>query len=324
MKKAWLKIALMLAAATAYAIPAQAEDATFPSQVIRIIVPQNPGGTTDVLARLIAGKISSELGTSVVVDYKPGAGGNIGMDLVAKSAPDGYTLLLGYVGTQAVNGAVYAHLSYNPDKDFVSVASVATIPFMTVVNNDLPVHSIADLVKLAHTRQLDYGTSGNGSLNQLMGEMLNEEAHIKIMHVPYKGIAQALTDTIAGRIQVLPIAVPSVFSQVKAGLVRPLAVTSANRVPTLKDVPTMAESGYPQLTFDSWFGLFAPVKTPATVVQRINDAVNQALHSPDVIQKFEAIGAEPLAQSPKQFAAQVKSDTARWGKVARDANIHID
>lgn len=303
---------------------ADAAEPPYPSKTVRIIIPQNPGGTTDVLGRVISAKLSVKWGVSVIIDYRAGAGGNIGMDLVAKSAGDGYTLLLGYVGTQSVNGAVYKHLPYDPDKDFVSVASLATIPFMTVVNNDVPVKTMGELVALAKKKPLNYATSGNGSLNQLMGEMLNNTAHIRITHVPYKGIAQAITDTIAGRIEVLPVAVPSVFAQVKAGSVRPIAVTGASRVDALPDVPTMAESGYPELTFDSWFGLFAPSSTPMDIVQKINADVNEALRGSDVVEKFESVGGKPFAQSQPQFAAQVKADTAKWGQVARDAHVTVD
>jgi tripartite-type tricarboxylate transporter receptor subunit TctC len=297
---------------------------SYPSKTVRIIIPQNPGGTTDVLGRVISAKLTAKWGVSVIIDYRAGAGGNIGMDLVAKSPGDGYTLLLGYVGTQSVNGAVYAHLPYDPDKDFVSVASLATIPFMTVVNKDVPVKTMKELVALAKTKPLNYATSGNGSLNQLMGEMLNNTAHIKITHVPYKGIAQAITDTIAGRIEVLPTAVPSAFTQVKAGALRPLSVTSAKRVAALPDVPTVAEAGFPELTFDSWFGLFAPASTPMDIVQKINADVNEALRGSDVVEKFESVGGEPFPQSQQQFAAQVKADTAKWGKVARDAHVTVD
>jgi tripartite-type tricarboxylate transporter receptor subunit TctC len=320
--KSALAFGLLAASCSLVGAPAAAQ--SYPSKPVKIIIPQNPGGTTDVLGRVISAKLSAKWGVSVVIDYRAGAGGNIGMDVVAKSAGDGYTLLLGYVGTQSVNGAVYQHLPYDPDKDFVSVASLATIPFMTVVNKDLPVHTMKELVALAKTRQLDYATSGNGSLNQLMGEMLNNTAHIKIQHVPYKGIAQAITDTIAGRVQVLPVAVPSAFTQVKAGSLRPLAVTSSTRVAALPDVPTMAESGYPELTFDSWFGLFAPSSTPADVVRKINADVNEALRQPDVVEKFESVGGKPFPQSQEAFAAQVKSDTAKWGKVARDAHVTVD
>ena len=317
-KLAWVALSC------AFVLCARAAPPSYPAKLVRLVIPQNAGGTTDVLGRVIAAKLSAKWGESVILDYRPGAGGNIGMDLVAKAKPDGYTLLLGYVGTQSVNGAVYHHLNYDPERDFVSVASLATIPFMTVVNNNLPVKTISELVALAKARPLYYATSGNGSLNQLMGEMLNNAAGIKITHVPYKGIAQALTDTIGGRVEVLPIAVPSVFTQVTAGMVRPLAVTSEQRVKALPNVPTMAQSGYPQLTFDSWFGIFAPVATPPRIVAQINAAVNEALRMPDVIKAYESVGAEPLVQSRTQFAAQVKADTAKWGRVARDAHITID
>lgn len=303
---------------------AQTAAPDFPAKPVKIYVPQNPGGTTDVLARYLADRLAKMWGQPVIVDYKPGAGGNIGADFVAKSPADGYTLMMGYVGTQAVNGAIYKNLPYNPDKDFVAVASVATVPFMVVVNKDLGVSTMAELIALAKTRQINYATSGNGSLNHLMGEILNRSAGINITHVPYKGIAQAVTDTIGGQVQALPIAVPSVIQYVRAGSVKPLAVTSTKRVSSLPDVPTMAESGVDALSFDSWFGLFAPVATPAPVVLKINQAVNEILNSPDAAKTFASVGAETLSLSPDAFGELVRKDTARWGKVARESGATVE
>ncbi|MES2972478.1 MAG: tripartite tricarboxylate transporter substrate binding protein [Pseudomonadota bacterium] len=318
-------IAAAMLAVGAAAVPALAQTSgPFPSRVVKIIVPQNPGGTSDVLARHVATRLAEKWGQPVVVDYKAGAGGNVGADFVAKSPADGYTLMLGYVGTQSVNAAVYKSLSYDPEKDFAAVAAIATIPFMTVVNNKLPVSNMKELIALAKTRSLNYATSGNGSLNHLMGEMLNNTAGVKIVHVPYKGIAQAVTDTIGGQIEVLHIAVPSVMTQVKAGMVKPIAVTGAKRVDAIKDVPTMAESGVKALEFDSWFGLFAPAAVPAAVVQKINADVNEILRAKDTIDKFAGVGADPLPVSAQAFDTMVKNDTARWGKVARDSGTKAD
>ncbi len=318
-------IAAAMLAVGAAAVPALAQTSgPFPSRVVKIIVPQNPGGTSDVLARHVATRLAEKWGQPVVVDYKAGAGGNVGADFVAKSPADGYTLMLGYVGTQSVNAAVYKSLSYDPEKDFAAVAAIATIPFMTVVNNKLPVSNMKELIALAKTRSLNYATSGNGSLNHLMGEMLNNTAGVKIVHVPYKGIAQAVTDTIGGQIEVLHIAVPSVMTQVKAGMVKPIAVTGAKRVEAIKDVPTMAESGVKALEFDSWFGLFAPAAVPAAVVQKINADVNEILRAKDTIDKFAGVGADPLPVSAQAFDTMVKNDTARWGKVARDSGTKAD
>ncbi len=302
---------------------AQTTDTAFPAKPVKIYVPQNPGGTTDVLARYLADRLAKMWGQPVIVDYKPGAGGNIGADFVAKSPPDGYTLMMGYVGTQAVNGAIYKNLPYNPDKDFVAVASVATVPFMYVVNKDLGVATMAELIALAKTRQLNYATSGNGSLNHLMGEILNRSAGINILHVPYKGIAQAVTDTIGGQVQALPIAVPSVIQYVRAGSVKPLAVTSTKRVSSLPDVPTMAESGVDALSFDSWFGLFAPAATPEPVVRKINQSINEILSTPDAATTFASVGAQTLSMSTQEFGDLVRKDTARWGRVARESGATV-
>jgi tripartite-type tricarboxylate transporter receptor subunit TctC len=320
--KAFLAAALLALGAPTLALAQTAGG--FPSRVVKIIVPQNPGGTSDVLARHVANRLAEKWGQPVIVDYKAGAGGNVGADFVAKSPPDGYTLMLGYVGTQSVNAAVYKSLSYDPEKDFSAVAALATIPFMTVVNNKLPVKTMQELVALARTRSLNYATSGNGSLNHLMGEMLNNTAGIKTVHVPYKGIAQAVTDTIGGQVEILHIAVPSVMTQIKAGMVKPLAVTSAHRVEAIKDVPTMAESGFKAMEFDSWFGLFAPAAVPAAVVQKINADVNDVLREKETVAKFADVGAEPLATSPQAFDAMVRRDTARWGKAARDSGARAE
>ena len=305
-------------------VGAQTTDSAYPAKPVRIYVPQNPGGTTDVLARYLADRLTKMWGQPVIVDYKPGAGGNIGADFVAKSPADGYTMMMGYVGTQAVNGAIYKNLPYDPDKDFIAVASVATVPFMYVVNKDLGVATMAELIALARTRQLNYATSGNGSLNHLMGEILNRSAGINILHIPYKGIAQAVTDTIGGQVQVLPIAVPSVIQYLRAGSVKPLAVTSTKRVGSLPDVPTMAEAGVDALSFDSWFGLFAPASTPAQVVQKINQSVNEILNTPDAATTFASVGAETLSMSTQAFGELVRKDTARWGKVARESGATVE
>ena len=318
----WLTLGLLLALSAATG--AQSVGAAYPVKPVRIYVPQNPGGTTDVLARYLADRLSKMWGQPVIVDYKPGAGGNIGADFVAKSAADGYTMMMGYVGTQSVNGAIYKNLPYDPDKDFVAVAAVATVPFMYVVNKDLGVATMAELIALARTRQLNYATSGNGSLNHLMGEILNQSAGINILHVPYKGIAQAVTDTIGGQVQALPIAVPSVIQYVRAGSVKPLAVTSTKRVSSLPDVPTMAEAGVDALSFDSWFGLFAQASTPEQVVRKINESVNEILSTPDAATTFASVGAQTLSMSTQAFGELVRKDTARWGKVARESGATVE
>ena len=314
----WLMLALSAAAG------AQPAGTAYPVKPVRIYVPQNPGGTTDVLARYLSDRLSKMWGQPVIVDYKPGAGGNIGADFVAKSPPDGYTLMMGYVGTQAVNGAIYKNLPYDPDKDFVAVAAVATVPFMYVVNKDLGVATMAELIALARTRQLNYATSGNGSLNHLMGEILNQSAGINILHVPYKGIAQAVTDTIGGQVQALPIAVPSVIQYVRAGAVKPLAITSTKRVSSLPVVPTMAEAGVDALSFDSWFGLFAPASTPEPVVRKINESINEILSTPDAATTFASVGAQTLSMTSQAFGELVRKDTARWGKVARESGATVE
>jgi tripartite-type tricarboxylate transporter receptor subunit TctC len=261
-----------------------------------------------------------------VVDNKPGAGGNVGTEFVAKSQADGYTLLMSYVGTQAINGSVYRSLPFDPYKDFATVATVATVPFALVVNQNFPPKTTQELVAYAkaHPGQVNFGSAGNGSLNQLLGEMVNLNQGIKLVHVPYKGAAGALTDTIAGQIQMTFGSLPSVAAHIRSDKVRALAVTGAKRSPAFPNVPTLGEGGLAGFELSPWFGLLAPVGTPEAVVKKINADVAEILRDKDLLEKFAANGADPYATTPEQFSRILAQDIQKWAQVVKASGAKID
>jgi tripartite-type tricarboxylate transporter receptor subunit TctC len=299
---------------------------TFPSKAVRIVVPQTPGGATDVLARAIGQKLGERWGHAVVIDNRGGAGGTIGTDLVAKSPPDGYTLLMSYAGTQAINPSLYPHLPFDSVKDFEMVATVAVVPFLLVVNPNFPAKDLKELIAAAKAKpdQVTYASSGNGSVNHLLGEMLKTEAGIKMVHVPYKGIAPAITDVIGGRIDAAFTSVPSVIQHVKSGGVRALAVTSAQRSGALPDVPTIAEAALPGFDVNPWWGLLAPAGTPQAVVAQLNKEVGEAVQTPEVQEIYRKQGATSLLMSPPEFKKVLESDIAKWAKVVADSGAKLD
>ena len=312
----------------AFAVIAAAEVSAqvYPSRPIRFVVPQTPGGASDALARVTGQKLGERWNQQFVIDNRGGAGGNIGTDTVAKSAPDGYTWLLAYVGTHAINAALYKKLPFDPDRDFAPVATLATLPFVVVVNNNLPVKNVPELMALAKTKPggLSYGSAGSGSVNHLLGVMLNARGGVNIVHVPYRGAAAALTDTMSGQVHMYYASMPSVVQHVRAGAVRAIAVTSATRSDALKDVPTIAESGFPGFDVNPWFGILAPAGTPAAVIVRINADVNQMLAQKDVIERFANLGAVPFATTPAQFSGIAHDDIVKWAKVVKESGATVD
>lgn len=301
---------------------AHAQD--FPTRSVRILVPQAPGGASDALARIIAQKLSDKWGQPVVVENRAGAGGNIGMEAVATSPADGYTLLMSYVGTHAINGALYKKLPFDPEKDFVPVASLATVPFVIVARPNAPFRTVQELIAVAKKQQLTYGSAGNGSVNHLLGEMLNTAAGVKLAHVPYRGAAPAMQDLLGGQIDLVFTSLPSVAGHLKQGSLIAIAVTSKNRAASFPDIPTIAEAGIPDFDVNPWFGLFAPAKVPAAIVNRINADVNALLTSKEVIEKFAALGSEPYITDPAKFAAVLHADIAKWGQVVKSSGASID
>lgn len=316
----------IVAAFAVLAAPSMASAQAFPGKPVKIVVPQTPGGASDALARIVGQKLSERWGQPVVVENKAGAGGNVGTDLVAKSPPDGYTLLMSYVGTQAINGSLYKALPYDPYKDFATVATVATVPFALVVNQNFPPRTVAELVAhaRAHPGEVNFGSAGNGSLNQLLGEMVNMGQGIKLVHVPYKGVAGALTDTMGGQIQMTFSSLPSVAGHIRGDKLRALAVTGTRRSAAFPNVPTLAEAGLAGFELSPWFGLLAPAGTPEAVVKKINADVAEILRDKDLLEKFAGAGAEPYATAPDQFARILLDDIQKWSQVVKTSGAKID
>jgi tripartite-type tricarboxylate transporter receptor subunit TctC len=320
--KATIRALLALALLGLAAAPVEA----FPTKQVKIIVPQAPGGASDALSRMIAARLGEKWGQPVVVENRPGAGGNIGTAEAAKAPADGHTLLLGYVGTHVINPHVYKNLGWDPVKDFVAVATLAAVPFVVVVNSELPVRTTQDLIALARREDggLNFASAGNGSVNHLLGELFSTAAGVKMTHVPYKGAAPALSDTIGGQVKVSFTSMPSAVAHIKGGRLRGIAVTSAQRSESMPEIPTLAESGLPGFDVNPWFGLLAPAGTPEAVVNQINRDINEALRTPELRQQFAKQGAVPLLMTPAEFAAQVKGDLAKWEKVVRDSGAKLE
>lgn len=323
MRKPFACALLVLAAATLVGLPAAADN--YPSRPIKLVVPYPPGGSADILARLLEQKLGAVLGQTIVVENKPGAGTAIGADFVARSQPDGYTLLLGTVSSQAMNPAV-VHVAYDPVKNFVAIAPVATIPFVLDLNPSVPAKSVKEFVAWAkaHPGQVNYSSAGNGTSNHLAGALFNETAGIDLVHIPYKGSAPALQDLVAGRVQAMFDLVTTSLPMIQASKVRPIAVTSAARVPTLPDIPTLKESGYPDYEVTAWFGLFAPAGTPPAAIARLHDATAQALGAPEFKDKLAKMGMTPMAASQADFARTVAAEAVKWRNVVKSARIKTD
>ncbi len=324
LKPATLGALALAIGATLGAGPAAAQ--AFPIKPVRIVVPQTPGGASDALARIIGQKLSERWGQPVVVENKAGAGGNVGTDYVAKSPADGYTLLMSYVGTQAINGSVYKSLTYEPYKDFAPVATLATVPFALVVNQNFPVKTPAELVPYvkAHPGAVNFGSAGNGSLNHLLGEMVNMNQGVKLVHVPYKGAAGALTDTISGQIQMTFTSLPSVAGHIRGDRLRALAVTGSKRSATFPNLPTFAEVGIAGLELSPWFGLLAPAGTPEPIVRKMNADIAELLRDKDVLEKFAGLGADPYVTQPEQFGRILQDDIQKWARVVKASGARID
>ena len=307
------------------AAPAAAED-KYPSKPITIVVPFSAGGTTDILARIVGVKLGETLGETVIIDNRPGAGGNIGAALVAKAKPDGYTLLMGTVGTHAINQTLYPKLSFDPIKDFAPLTRVANLPNLLVVHPSVPVKNVQELIAYAKANpgKLNFGSSGNGSSIHLSGELFKNMTGIDMQHVPYKGSAPAVTDLLGGQISMMFDNMPSAIQHVKSGKLRPLAVTTTKRSPALPNVPTIAESGVKGYEATSWFGLLAPAGTPPALVNRLNAELVKILAMPDVKKQMAEQGAETYSETPAAFSAFIKSETAKWAKVVKASGAVVD
>jgi tripartite-type tricarboxylate transporter receptor subunit TctC len=314
--------ALCVAAAALVAVPATAQS-VWPNKPVRIVVTFPPGGAPDTLARILAEKWGS-LGQPMTVDNKPGAGGNIGADFVAKSAPDGATLVVGTVGTHAINAALYDKMPYNNIKDFTPITFLASTPNLLVVNNTVPAKTVKELVELAKKRPLSFGSSGSGTSIHLSGELFNTMAGVKMQHIPYKGRAQAIPDLLGGRIDMIFDNMPSALPLVKAGELRAIAVTSAQRSPAAPNVPTIAESGLPGFEATSWFALYAPAGLPRDVQMKINAEALRVMALPDVKEKLATLGLEIATGTPEALAQVTQQETAKWSKVVKESGAKLD
>ena len=313
-------------AAVTAAVPAMAQAPAYPNKPITIIVPFAAGGTTDILARLVGQYLGTELGQPVLVDNRVGAGGNIGGQLAARSAADGYTLFMGTVGTHAINQSLYSKMPFDPIKDFAPISRVANVPNLLVANPQQPFENVKELIAYAKANpgKINFGSSGNGSSIHLSGELFKMMTKVDMIHVPYKGSAPAMNDLLGNQIAIMFDNMPSAIQHVRAGKLRPLAVTTAKRSPELPDVPTIAEAGVPGYEATSWFGLLAPANTPAPIVDKIDAALMKVYKNPELLKKFADQGAEPVVETPAQFATFIKAETAKWGKVVKESGATVD
>lgn len=321
-----LRIRLLAAALLAAPLAAAAQapaGAAWPTRPIRIVVTFPPGGAPDTLARILAEKWAA-LGQPITVDNKPGAGGNIGADLVAKSPPDGHTLVVGTVGTHAINAALYEKMPYNHLKDFTPIGFLAATPNLLVVNKSVPAATVKELIELAKKQPLSFGSSGSGTSIHLSGELFNTMAGVKMQHVPYKGRAQAIPDLLGGRIQLIFDNMPSALPLVKSGELKAIAVTSASRSPAAPQIPTIAESGLPGFEATSWFALYGPAGIAREVQLRIHAEMQKALAAPDVKDKLAGLGLEPNPGSPEALTTFMQAETTKWAKVVKDSGAKPD
>jgi len=314
----------VLLAGLALTLAAQAQPVAWPTKPVRIVVTFPPGGAPDTLARILADKWGQSLGQTVTVDNKPGAGGNIGSDLVAKSPGDGATLLIGTVGTHAINAALYPSLPYNHMKDFTPISFLASTPNLLVVNNSVPAKSVKELIDLAKKTPLSFGSSGSGTSIHLSGELFNTMAGVKMQHIPYKGRAQAIPDLLGGRITMIFDNMPSALPLVKSGEVRALAVTSATRSPAAPNIPTVAESGLPGFEATSWFALYAPAGISKEVQAKINAETARVMALPDVREKLTTLGLEVGTGTPEALTTFMQAETTKWAKVVKESGAKPD
>jgi len=317
------KAAYWCAALTAAVFPPGAFAQQYPAKAIRMVVPFAAGGPSDVVARIIGLNLTEAWGQAVVIDNRPGAGGNIGTDLVAKAVPDGYTLLL--VGMHfVVNPSLYATAGYDAEKDFAPVTNAAISPAILAVHPSLPVRDARELVQLAKRSALDYGSPGTGTAGHLAGELFNTVAGTKMQHVPYKGAAPAISDLLGGQIKLAVTALPPVTPHVRSGKLRAIAVTTLHRSSALSEVPTVAESGFPGFFVDNMYGVMAPAHTPQPVITQLHTGIVRALKAPATAQRLTTQGYDPLGNSPREFREYLTAEVRKWAKVIRESGMRAD
>jgi tripartite-type tricarboxylate transporter receptor subunit TctC len=313
---------LFLAAIAAWlAFPVQAQ--AWPAKPIRLVVPFAPGGTSSIVARAVAVEMEKALGQPIVIENKGGGGGNLAMQDVARAEPDGYTLIIGHIGSLAVNPYMYDSLPFDTNRDFAAVSLLAKVPSIFVVYAEVPAKDLREFVALAKQQpgKLHYGSAGNGSAGHLAMEYLKLVAGIDLVHVPYKGTGPNLIDLVAGRTQATAAGTPPLLPHVKAGKLRVIAAGGAKRLAILPEVPTVAEQGYPGFETTQWYGLNAPAKTPPAIIQRLSEAAANAARQPSVAERFALDNAEAIGSTPKEYAEYIAREQARWGEVVRKAGI---
>ena len=300
-----------------------AHSQTYPNKPIKLIVPFPPGGTADILGRMLGDKLAVVTSQLVIIENRAGAAGGIAAQLVAKSPPDGYTLLLGTTGTQTMNPAINSKLPYDPLKDFASVSNFAASPFVLVVNPNVPAQNLKELIDLANKKpgSLRYASIGSGSSAHMTGEMFKLRAGVDIVHVPYKGAAPALVDVIGGHVDMMFTLAPSIVQHLRSGALRAIAVAAPQRDQAIASVPTFTEAGLSNFSSDSWYGVFTPAGTPQPIVAKLNTDIQKILAMPDVKQKLASEGAIPVGNSPEQFTEQVRKELEHWTKIAKEAKI---
>ncbi len=298
---------------------------TYPNQAIRMVVPYPPGGPTDITARVVAAEMSKTIGQSVVIDNRPGASGMIGSEMVTKATPDGYTLLAN-ASIHVINPSVYPDMRFDAIKDFTPITQLAQVPLVLVVPANSPIKSVKDLVEYAKANpgKVNFGSAGSASAQHLAGESFKIAAGIQMQHIPYKGSAPALTDLAGGQLQLMFDSMPSATPMINSGKLRAIAVTTTVRAKARPDLPTIAESGFPGFDISTWYAYWAPKGTPADIIEKLAASAAQALKNPEVIAKYEAMGAEPVGSTPAQFAAYVESEAKKWNDIVKKSGAKLD
>ena len=315
-----------LAAAALLFATATASAQNYPGKQIRFVVPFPPGGPADILSRTIGQSLAESWAQQVVIDNRAGAGGNIGAEIVAKAPPDGYTMLMGFVGTHAINSSLYRTMPFDAVKDFEPVALVAMVTIILVVHPSVPVKTVKELIALAKARpgELSFGSPGNGTPQHLAGELFNTMTGVKMVHVPYKGAVPALTDLLGGRLSIIFSSMPPALPHVQTGKLRALGVTSAARSPAAPDVPTIAESGLKGYEVINWYGVLVPAKTPKEIVSKLNGEIVKIMNLPAVKERLAAQGAETYTSTPEKFADMIRTETEKWAKVVKFSGAQLD